>query len=104
MITYELIAEDNSDEKHHRKSYSKSKLELIVGILDILVYDGSMNLSLIMHQTDLSRAVALENLSLLVRLKLVEEKTDKNELVYEITCKGEKTARFFRKTVSACLL
>jgi predicted transcriptional regulator len=103
IITYEVRTENNSDKKLHERSYSKSKLELNVHILNILVYTDSMNLGLIMQQTDSSYTVTLENLNLLVRLKLIEERTEKHELVYTITRQGTKVTRFFKKTVSACL-
>jgi len=75
----------------------RSKLEIYVGILEILARarnfasHKSMNLSQLTHKTDISQKVLKQHLNFLVRQNLVEKQNlGKDETFYAITERGLK--------------
>ena len=84
-------------ENKYKKTYSKSKLNQYLDILEFLANNGPIKFELVMQQIEFNCSIALERMSYLVKLNLVEEKKSNLTLIYSITSKGEKVVRFFKK-------
>jgi predicted transcriptional regulator len=84
-------------ENKYKKTYSKSKLSQYLDILEFLANNGPIKFELIMQQIEFNCSIALERMSYLVKLNLVEEKKSSHTLIYSITSQGEKVVRFFKK-------
>ena len=60
-----------------------------------------MDFESIKQQTEFNSVVTMKNLYSLLGQNLVEKVTIKSHLVYSITIKGEKVARFFDKAATS---
>jgi predicted transcriptional regulator len=80
-----------------KKGCYKSKLEQYLDILNILYCSGPKEVGFIMQQTEFNSTLFIENLSSLIKQKLVEKGKGESELVFSITSKGGKVVRFFGK-------
>ena len=86
----------------------RSKLEIYVGILEILVRarnfasQESMDLTQLVHKTDMSQKVLKQHLNFLVRQNLVEKQNlGKEETFYAITERGRTVLKYFREINTA---
>ena len=69
----------------------RSKLEMNLDILKILASQGPMELTQLMHKTDLSQRVLKQHLAFLIQQNLVEEQNlGKNKIFYAIRERGLK--------------
>ena len=87
----------NSRESEQPKDFSKSKLELSVLALEILVSNGPMNLKDIIQKTDFNCTNAVEYLSFLSKINMVKKTASDLTEIYSITNQGEMVVRFFRR-------
>ena len=72
----------------------RSKLEMNLDILKILASQGPMELTQLMHKTDLSQSVLEQHLDFLIPQNLVEEQNlGKDETFYVITERGLKVLK-----------
>jgi predicted transcriptional regulator len=75
----------------------RSKLEMYIDLLEILVYDGSVKLSHLMRKANISYRVLMRLLAFLIKQELVEERVLSDSRLYVITQKGMTTIRCFRE-------
>ncbi len=83
-----------------QKGSSKSKLELNVDILEVLLSNGPMNLKDIIQKTDFNCIKALEYLIFLSKINMVKKTASDLTEIYSITNQGERVVRFFRRKKS----
>jgi predicted transcriptional regulator len=81
---------------NQRKCCSKSKLEKHIDILSVLSCKYPMNLEQIMQHIELNFDIAIDLLSFLVKLNMVEEGNYSQGVTYSITEKGKRAAHFFK--------
>jgi predicted transcriptional regulator len=76
----------------------RSKLEVYVDILKVLVQRGPLKLTHIMYKTNMNCSVLSQDLAFLVKQRLVQErKVGKNKVVYASTSMGKKVLSSFRE-------
>ncbi len=76
----------------------RSKLEMHIDILRVLVQRGPLKLTHIMHKANLSCSVLKEYLDFQMAKGLVEERTlKKGQIVYAATQRGITVLKYFRE-------
>ena len=76
----------------------RSKLEMYVDILKVLVHLGPLKLTHVMYKANLNCSVLREYLDFLIRQSLVEERTvGKNRSVFAITQRGTIVLKYFKE-------
>lgn len=76
----------------------RSKLEMYVDILKVLVQRGPLKLTHIMYKANLNCSVLSEYLDFLVKQGLIEERiVERNTEVYACTAKGMGVLKFFKE-------
>ena len=76
----------------------RSKLEVYIDILEVLVHHGPLKLTHIMYKANLNCSALKERLNSLVKQGLVEERTlEKKRVVYAITQRGRIVVKAFRE-------
>ena len=76
----------------------RSKLEIYVDILEVLVHSGPLKLTHVMYKANLNCSVLEEMLDFLIKQELVEEKIIiKGRKFYAITPRGIKVLKQFRE-------
>ena len=89
------IEDETKFSYNQRKGCHGSKLEQYVCALQVLACSRPMKLGVFMHLTNFSCETAIENLSFLVELDLVEKRVDEYGSSYYITVRGERVVRFW---------
>ena len=75
----------------------RSKLEIYIDILQVLAFRGQMKLTHIMYKSNVNCSVLKEQLDLLIKTSLVEERiVEKEKVVYAITLKGMQVLKAFK--------
>lgn len=74
---------------------ARSKLEIYLGILEVLALRGPLRLTRITYKANLNHNVAKPYLNFLVKQNLVKEKAIENRKIYAITKSGWKILRYF---------
>ena len=90
---------------HHRLGHvvkvfkmRRSKLEMYVDILKVLVHRGPLKLTHVMYKANVNCGVLKEYLDFLIRQSLVEERTvGKNRSVFAITQRGIIVVKYFKE-------
>ena len=76
----------------------RSKLEMYVDVLGILIYQGPMTLTHLVYRASISYRVLKRFLTYLLTEQLIQErKMDDDRVIYTITQKGITTFKCFRK-------
>lgn len=76
----------------------RSKLEMYVGILEVLALRGPLKLTHVMYKANVNCSVLKEYLQFLIEQGLVEEKTvGKRRVAYAINSKGLIVLKQFRE-------
>jgi predicted transcriptional regulator len=76
----------------------RSKLEMYIGILQVLALKGNLKLTHIMYKANVNCCVLKEYLDFLMKQGLVEERiVGKKRVVYAITQRGITTLKYFRE-------
>jgi predicted transcriptional regulator len=76
----------------------RSKLEMYVDILKVLVHWGPLKPTHVMYKANLNCSVLKEYLGFLIKQELIEEKTIKRERkFYAITQRGITVLKYFRE-------
>jgi len=80
----------------------RSKLEMYVDILKVLVHHGPLKLTHIMYKANVNCSVLKQHLDFLIQQNLVEEQTlgkkrNKTRVVYAITERGRTVLKYFRE-------
>ncbi len=74
----------------------RSKLEMQVEIMKVLAQKGPLQLPNIMHETNLTCNILLENIGFLIKQGLIEEiSLEKKNIAYGNTNRGSAVIRFF---------
>jgi predicted transcriptional regulator len=84
----------------------RSKLEMYVDILKVLVHHGPLKLTHIMYKANVNCSVLKQYLDFLIQQNLIEEQTlgkkrNKTRVVYAITERGRTVLKYFRELNSA---
>ncbi len=76
----------------------RSKLEMYIGILQVLALKGNLKLTHIMYKANVNCCVLKEYLDFLMKQGLVEERiVGKKRVVYAITQRGITTLKYFKE-------
>jgi predicted transcriptional regulator len=76
----------------------RSKLEMYVGILQVLALKGNLKLTHIMYKANVNCSVLKEYLDFLMKQGLVEERiVGKKRVVYAITQRGITVLKYFKE-------
>jgi predicted transcriptional regulator len=76
----------------------RSKLEVYVDILKVLVHRGPLKLTYVMYKANVNCGVLKEYLDFLIRQNLVEQRTvRKNRSVFAITHQGIIVVKYFKE-------
>jgi predicted transcriptional regulator len=76
----------------------RSKLEMYIGILQVLALKGNLKLTHIMYKANLNCCVLKEYLDFLIKQGLIEERTlGKQRVVYAITQRGITVLKHFKE-------
>jgi predicted transcriptional regulator len=76
----------------------RSKLEMYIGILQVLAFKGNLKLTHIMYKANVNCSVLKEYLTFLIKQGLVEERTvGKRGVVYAITQRGITILKHFKE-------
>ena len=76
----------------------RSKLERQFDILHTLSQEESMNVTHIMHKTNINYVILTEYMDFLIKQEIVEKiNTKSKKITYKITDKGLTILRYFRK-------
>jgi predicted transcriptional regulator len=76
----------------------RSKLEIYVDILEVLVHQGQLKLTHVMYKANLNYSALEKMLEFLIKQGLVEEKIiRKSKKFYAITLRGIKVLKQFRE-------
>lgn len=76
----------------------RSKLEMYIGILQVLAFKGNLKLTHIMYKANVNCSVLKEYLTFLIKQGLVEERTvGKRRVVYAITQRGITILKHFKE-------
>jgi predicted transcriptional regulator len=74
----------------------RSKLEIYVGIIKVLVHMGPLKLKHIMYKSNVNGSMLKEYLGFLIKQGLIEERTSKaNRVVFAVTQRGITVLKFF---------
>lgn len=77
---------------------ARSKLEIYLDILKVLLPTGPLKLTYIEHKVNLNPSTLKEKLDFLTKQRLVEEQTITNEsTVFAITLHGISVLKYFRE-------
>ena len=75
----------------------RSKLEMYIAILSVLANKGPLKLTHIMHKANLNCIVLRDNLDLLIKQKLIEERTIREHTVFAVTQRGINVLKYFKE-------
>jgi predicted transcriptional regulator len=76
----------------------RSKLEMYIGILQVLALKGNLKLTHIMYKANLNSGVLKEYLDFLMKQDLVEERfLGKQQVVYAVTQRGITVLKHFKE-------
>lgn len=80
----------------------RSKLEVLTDILEVLAYDGPLNLTHIRYKANVNCSLLKEYIAFLIKQNLVEERiVSKRRVIYAITQRGITVLKYFREVKQA---
>lgn len=76
----------------------RSKLEVYIDILKVLVYQGPLKLTHVVYNSNVNCSVLKAHLNFLIEKGLVEERSiKKQQVVYTITQRGITALKYFKE-------
>ena len=83
----------------------RSKLEIYVGIIKVLVHTGPLKLKHIMYKSNVNGSMLKEYLGFLIKQGLIEERTSKTSpVVFAVTQRGITVLKFFEEPTQETLI
>ena len=80
----------------------RSKLEMYIGILNVVANKGPLKLTHIMYKANVNCNVLKDNLDFLIKQKLIEKRTiSKDRIVFVVTPRGINVLKYFRELTKA---
>jgi predicted transcriptional regulator len=76
----------------------RSKIEIFVDILNVMVLRDSLKLTHIMQKANINHCVLQESLGFLIKQEMIEKRTvEKQHVAYAITQRGIMVIKYFKK-------
>jgi predicted transcriptional regulator len=80
----------------------RSKLEMYIGILNVLAHKGPLKLTHIMYKANVNCSILNEYLDFLIKQGLVEKRIiEKEHIVFKVTQRGINVLKYFHELTQA---